>query len=112
MRAIVDWMDKNIWYHEYYNFIRSPDEVLNRKGGNCCDQTRLCFNLLDAAGVCEFYELWYVHVSGHVYGMVIAKKSKGRTYVDCASDAYGAWGYVCQGYPHGSPTSRYPNLPF
>jgi hypothetical protein len=113
--AIVEWMDRNIAYSGYPNFIKSPDEVINSGSGNCCDQTRLCLQLLDAAGCTEFYDMYYVHVSskeGHVYAMLTTKSSGNSRYVDCASDYHGAWGYVCQGYAHGSPTSKYPNLPF
>ena len=115
LRAICDWMDKNIWYVGYGNFCRSPDEVLSKKGGNCCDQTRLILQLFDAAGIGEFYDMYYVHVyeqQGHVYGLVKNKKTHNQAYIDPASDAYGCFGYVCQGYSHGSPASKYPNKPF
>ena len=82
------------------------------KTGNCCDQTRLFLQLCDAAGLTEYYKLYYCKVPGHVYAIVVSKNNKQKTYVDCASDDFSAWGYVCQGYQHGSPSSKYPNLPF
>ena len=112
LKAIVKWMDKKIWYKCYYDFQRSPERVLSTKHGNCCDQTRLFLQLCDAAGLTEYYKLYYCHVPGHVYAIVESKKTGKRTYVDCASDYHTAWAYVCQGYPHGTPTSRYPTRPF
>jgi len=112
IREISKWMDKHIGYVGYYDFQRSPDTVLKKKGGNCCDQTRLFLQLCDGAGLTEYYKLYYCHVPGHVYAIVESKKTGKRTYVDCASSYHASWGYVCQGYAHGSPTSRYPTKPF
>lgn len=112
LREIVKWMDKKIWYASYMNFVRSPDTVLSKKHGNCCDQTRLFLQLCDAAGLTEYYKLYYCHVPGHVYAIVESKKTGKRFYVDCASDYHTAWAYVCRGYQHGTPTSRYPKRPF
>ena len=112
MMAIVEFMDKKIRYSGYYDFKRSPKTVLSKRSGNCCDQTRLFLQLCDGAGLTEYYKLYYCHVPGHVYAIVKSKKTGKRTYVDCASDYHTAWAYVCQGYSHGSPTSRYPTLPF
>jgi transglutaminase-like putative cysteine protease len=115
MRAICDWMDKNIWYSGYGNFCRSPNTVLNTKHGNCCDQTRLILQLFDSAGLSEYYDMYYVHVheqQGHVYAQLKSKKTGKRVYVDPASDVRGCYGYVCQGYSHGNPKSKYPNMPF
>lgn len=112
MKKIVHWCDKNIKYAGYPNFVRSASSVLKRGSGNCCDSTRFFFEICDAAGLCEYFNFYYVHVPGHVYGIVETKKTKKWRYVDMASDRHGCWGYVCQGYPHGSRTSKYPKLPF
>ena len=109
---ICKWMDKNIWYTCYCGFCRSPDQVLKTKHGNCCDQTRLILQLFDAAGLSEFYDLYYVRVKGHVYAQVRTKKTGKRTYIDPASNSFGCYGYVCQGYSRGSPSSKYPSMPF
>ena len=113
-KRIAKWMDDHIDYPGggYNNFVHSASNCLRNKRGNCCDQTRLFFELCDAAGGCEYLDLWYVHVPGHVYAKVITKSTKRSRYVDCASDSHAAWGYVCQGYRHGSGTSKYPNKPF
>lgn len=117
MRAICSWMDKNIHYSKYYGFLRSPNYVLQCKHGNCCDQTRLLLQLLDAAGVGEYYDMYYVNLScpsyGHVYGRVRSKKTGKWTNVDPASDAYGCYGYVCDSCSRTSPVdSKYPHMPF
>ena len=118
LMKIVAWIDKtsNLAYHEYNNFVRSPAVCISKRGANCCDGTRLFFQLCDAAGLCEYYNFYYVHVQcpkfGHVYGIVETKSTKKWRYVDTASDVHGCWGYVCQTCPHGNRTSKYPNLPF
>ena len=118
LMKIVAWIDKtsNLAYHGYTNFQRSPAVCITKKGANCCDGTRLFFQLCDAAGLCEYYNFYYVHVQcpkfGHVYGIVETKSTKKWRYVDTASDTHGCWGYVCQTCPHGNRTSKYPNLPF
>lgn len=112
LKAIVEWMDKNIWYKYYCGFCKSPDQVLNGKHGNCCDQTRLILQLFDGAGLSEYYNLYYCHVPNHVYAIVTSKSTGTKTYIDPASDYHTAYGYVCQGYQKGSPSSSYPKLPF
>ena len=117
MRAICDWMDKKIWYSGYSGFQRSPDTVLSKKHGNCCDQTRLIFQLFDAAGISEYYDMYYVNLScpsyGHVYGRIRSKISGNWVNIDPASDSYGCYGYVCDSCSRTSPVdSKYPHLPF
>ena len=114
MKEIVKWVDNtsNLRYAGYANFHRSAASVLKQGSANCCDGTRFFFELCDAAGLCEYFDFYYCHVTGHVYAIVETKKDKKWRYVDCASDAHGCWGYVCQGYAHGSKTSKYPKLPF
>ena len=114
MKEIVKWIDNtnNMRYTKYYGFLRSPSTCLSKGSSNCCDGTRLFFQLCDAAGLCEYYNFYYVHVTGHVYGIVENKKTKKWCYVDVASDWHGCWGYVCQGFSHGGRSSKYPNRPF
>ena len=111
-KKIAAWTDKHLKYHGYTNFHRSAKSVLLNGGGNCCDVTRCFLEMCDAAGCTEYMKLYYVHVYGHVYARVKRKDNGKWAYVDCASNYHCAWGYVCQGYAHGSPTSEYPNLPF
>ena len=86
---------------------------MSKRSGNCCDQTRLFLQLCDAAGCTEYMTLKYRHVYNHVYALVIPHKSKKTITVDCASDSYGAWGYVCQNYRTAALRETvYPNRPF
>ena len=111
--AIVEWIDKHISYAKSRNFRDSPSKVLSRGSGNCCDVTRLCLQMLDAAGCSEFYKMYYVHVTGHVYARLVTKKTGKSRPVDCASDYHGAWGYICRNYRGLSESkTRYPKMPF
>lgn len=112
LKKIATWMDKHIVYARYRNFTRSPSTVLSRGSCNCCDGTRTFFQLADAAGCTEYFKFTYIHVPGHVYGLVTNKKTKNSTFVDTASDHHAAWGYVCRGYPKKRTGSTYPKLPF
>lgn len=110
LMKICKYMDDKIKYKYYCGFCRSPDKVVSTKHGNCCDGTRLFLELADAAGLTEYYDMYYVWVTGHVYAQIKSKKTGNRVYIDCAS-TLPCYGYVCQGYTHGSPTTTYPNRP-
>ena len=116
MKEIVKFMDNKISYHFHSGFDWSASTCLSKKAANCCDGTRLFFELCDAAGLCEYYNFYYVHVQcpkwGHVYAIVETKKTKKWRYVDVSSDSHGCWGYVVQSCPHGRRSSKYPKLPF
>ena len=116
MKEIVKFMDNKIHYHKHYNFQWSAATCLSKRAANCCDGTRLFFELCDAAGLTEYYNFYYVHVQcpkwGHVYAIVETKKTKKWVYVDVSSDSHGCWGYVVQSCPHGGRSSRYPTKPF
>ncbi|MBP5422366.1 MAG: hypothetical protein J6Y78_08005, partial [Paludibacteraceae bacterium] len=112
-KKIATWVDRHIVYAGYNDFIRSPSTVYKKGSANCCDGTRFLFTLLDAAGCCQYFNLYYVHVPGHVYGQIVTKKSGKKRYVDTASDYNGCWGYICRNYRGRSQTfSKYPKLPF
>jgi hypothetical protein len=112
-KKIAAWMDTHIAYAGYSNFQRSPSTCLKKGSANCCDGTRLLFQLADAAGLSEYFSMYYVHVPGHVYGQVITKKTGKKRYVDTASDYHEAWGYICRNFRGRSETkSLYPKLPF
>jgi len=112
-QAIASWMDKNISYSLYYNFVYSAKNCLQNKRANCCDGTRLYFEMCDAAGCTEFYKMEYIHVSGHVYGRLTSKSTGTSVYVDNAS-SHAAWGYICVDYRNRSVIRRttYPTRPF
>ena len=112
-KAIASWMDNNISYANYENFRRSASKSLSMKSCNCCDGTRLYFELCDSAGCTEFLKLEYIHVYGHVYGRVTVKSTGSWTNVDNAS-TLPAWGYVCRDYQGRAIIHKttYPARPF
>ena len=119
-KKIAAWFgDKKNWKYELYaNFHRSPDKVLKKGRGNCCDTTRAMLTLMDAAGCTEKLTLKYVHVSksngvGHVFAKVITKSTGNWRYVDPCKQYNGAWGHYVHGYgsPPGTQT-EYPTQPF
>lgn len=114
MKKIADWMDKHIKYAGYGDFQRSAKTVLQRGSGNCCDGTRLFFELCDAAGCGVDYKFEYIHVYGHVYAKVTNRSNGHYWWVDSASDVHGMWGYICIDYRGRSilHQTQYPTLPF
>ena len=101
--AICKFMGQRVHYKGYSGFDYSSTWVLNNKLGNCCDQTRLMLQLMDAAGLSEFYDMYYVHVStydsGHVFAKLVTRKSGSWRYVDPCK--YNPWNNYVTGY--GSP---------
>lgn len=116
-KAIATWM-KNINYGDYCDFHKNATGVIRSRRGNCCDQTRAMLQLMDAAGVGEFYTMKYVYVCcsgggvGHVFARLIHKKDGASVYVDPCKNAL-AWGHHVTGWgrPPGRQTN-YPNRPF
>ena len=103
---ICKFMGTKIGYVCYSDFHRGGVSVLTNGGGNCCDQTRLMLQLFDAAGISEYYDMYYVHVStsdrGHVFAKLVNRKSGGWCYVDpCKASP---WDNYVTGYgePPGS----------
>ena len=106
-QKIAAWMGSHIGYSLYNGFQRSAETVLRRRSGNCCDQTRLMLQLMDAAGCTDYFTIKYVHVvggkGGHVFARLINKSNVyGNTnwrYVDpCKANP---WGNYVTGW--GSP---------
>ena len=101
----------------YSDFRKSPDKVLSTRKGNCCDQTRLMLEMMDAVGVTQKYKLQYVYVccnSGNGYGHVFGKI--GSKYADpCRSKYRGqAWGHYLTSYGRlgSGRNTTYPSRPF
>ena len=119
-KKIAAWMAEgqgHVEYSDYKNFCHAPDNVLNKRRGNCCDQARTFLTLCDAAGCTEYLELRYVHVhnyntgKGHVFARLVSKKTGGSKIVDTCKST--PWGHFCHGW--GSlpgHESVYPTLPF
>ena len=105
-------------YDGYANFVRSPQTVLSKGGGNCCDQARLLAMACDLVGVTADYNIKYVHVCcsrggmGHVFLKLVKKSnSSSGTYMDPTHNPY--WNTYLTGW--GSPPGRqstYPKTPF
>lgn len=116
-KKVVAWVDSHIKYEYYSDFHRSPDTVVKKGRGNCCDQARTVLTLCDAAGCTQALTLKYVHVStgvrGHVFCKIITKSSGAWRYVDTCKAGGKAWGNYVRGY--GSPPghqTNYPTRPF
>lgn len=114
-KLIANWVGHNIKYKRYANFHNSPATVLKKKRGNCCDTTRLMLYMMDAAGVTQNCNLYYVHAHRKGEGHCLARVSyKGKSvYCDPSTDYYDAYGYICRGFKVTNKTwSKYPAQPF
>ena len=118
-KLIAKWCGTNIRYSYSEGFTKSPVSVLNGHNGNCCSQTEFMFQLMDAAGVTETYDLYYVFVCcnpsrgvGHVFGKMVNKTNGNWWYVDpCKADP---WHHYVTGWgsPPGRRQTKYPSKPF
>ena len=89
-------MGSRVHWVNYRDFQRSSTNVMNNGLGNCCDQTRLMLQLMDAAGLSEFYDMYWVHVStsgrGHIFAKLVTRKSGSWRYVDpCKYNPWNNW---------------------
>lgn len=120
-KAIAKFMGSSIRYEQVKSkvsgFTRSPENVLSSGMGNCCSQTRLMLELMDAAGVTDKYKLYYIHIhsgsNGHVFARIVSKKTGKGVYVDpCKSNPWGHYINGKYGKIGSCPNSKYPRLPF
>ena len=80
-KAIFNWVKNNIAYSFYYNTKFGPIKTIDKKIGNCVDQTHLIVALSRASGIASRY----VHgkcnfISGNTYGHVWAQVKVGNTW--------------------------------
>ena len=118
-KLIAKWCGTKIHYGYDVGFTKSPISVLNSKSGNCCSQTEFMMQMMDAAGVTESYDLYYVFVCcnpargvGHVFCKMKNKETGAQWYVDpCKADP---WGHYVTGWgsPPGRRQTKYPSKPF
>lgn len=118
-KKIAKWCGPNIHYGYSEGFTKTPVAVLNSRNGNCCSQTQLMLQMLDAAGVTESYDLYYVFVCcnaakgvGHVFAKMVNKTNGKWWYVDpCKADP---WHHYVTGWgsPPGRRQTKYPTKPF
>ena len=109
-KEIAKYMGSHIAYEKNKSkttgFSRTPKGVLSAGMGNCCSQTRLMLQMMDAAGCLEYIDMYYVHVCcnsknnvGHVFAKLVHKESKKWVYVDPCKTS--PWGHYVTGW--GSP---------
>lgn len=67
-RKLTNWVGKNIAYEKDDGFYQSPIETLNRRLGNCCCQTDLLLQMMDAVGLTKNHEIYYIHVGTNKFG--------------------------------------------
>ena len=118
-QALAYWCGSKITYGFYKNFSKPAKTVLKNRKGNCCDQARLLAEMLDAAGLTQYYKIQYVYTCcgtyngqsvGHVFLKLTTKKTGKWRYVDpCKTSS--PWGNHCN---YGSPQklTNYPSRPF
>lgn len=111
-KKIAKYMHDHIKYEtnksKYKNFSRSPKDVLTHKQGNCCSQTRLMLQLMDAAGCRSTLTLQYVRVCcnstkmpgvGHVFAKITNRSTGKYVYVDpCYTRGSTCWGHHITGW--------------
>ena len=116
VKALANWISKNIKTESREGFYQSPATTLHRKKGNDCCKTDLLMHMLDATGVIKNgIGCYYVHthkktkkkgIERHVFAKVNGK------WVDVVKKH--PWGHYKTGY--GAVTKaeikRYPYLPF
>ena len=117
-KKIVKWVGSNIKYEGKNNFYQSTKTTLARRRGNCCCQTELMLQMLDAAGCTEHFTFVWCHVvgniGGHVFARLVTKTTGKYRYVDPVHAPY--WGTCLSGakygYAPGTMSSNYPSRPF
>ena len=80
--AIHDWVASNIRYDKYFNTKYGAVKTMNKRFGNCVDQTHLAIALYRASGI----PARYVHgtckfVSGNTVGHVWSQALVGKTWL-------------------------------
>lgn len=116
-KEIAKWVGTNIQKDTRENFYQSPSTTLKRKRGNCCCQTWLMLEMMDAAGCTEKLTLKYIHVNGtgggHVFSQIITNATGTKRYVDPMHSPF--WGACLHNNYWGNlpgSSSTYPTKPF
>lgn len=110
-KKIAKWVGKHIKHEKREGFYQSPATTLKRKKGNCCCQTDLFLQMLDATGVCKKYTCQYIHVGTMKYGKRHFFARVNGIDVDCDAKKANCWGHAS--YKGRTIYSRntYPKLP-
>lgn len=117
-KKIAKWVGSNIKYEGKNNFYQSTKTTLARRRGNCCCQSELMLQMMDAAGCTEHFTFVWCHTvgngGGHVFTRLVTKTTGKYRYVDPVHAPY--WGTCLSGakygYAPGSMSSNYPGRPF
>ena len=127
---IFNWVLKHIGYDWYSNFHRKPVTMLKnpKRGGNCCDHSRLNATLLYGAGLLtdpnHKMKCYYINangvkfrsgkVSGHVY-LKLKYQRSDNSWTSCYMDTTSTrvkFGEKNGTGGHQVGKSEYPKLPF
>lgn len=110
-KKIAKWVGKHIKHETRAGLYQSPVRTLDRQKGNCLCQTDLFFQMCDAVGVTEKYELYYVWVGGEKFGKRHFFAKINGKYVDVDAKPNNPWGHASFGKRTIRTTSKYPKLP-
>lgn len=110
-KKIAKWVAKNIKYEKRAGFYQSPATTLKRKRGNCCVQTDLLLQMLDATGVCRKYTCQYIHVGTLKFGKRHFFARINGVDVDVAAKAKNCWGHARYAGRTIYSRKTYPKLP-
>ena len=111
-KKLAKWVANNIKGETRAGLYQSPDTTLNRGRGNCLCHVDLFFQMCDAAGVTEKYDLYYIWVGEQEFGKRHFFAKINGVYVDpTPSYKNNPWGHA--GFCHRKirKTSKYPKLP-
>lgn len=110
-KKIAKWVAKHIKHEKREGFYQSPATTLKRKKGNCCCQTDLFLQMLDATGVPKKYTCQYIHVGTMKYGKRHFFARVNGVDVDVDAKKKNCWGHAS--YKGRTIYSRntYPKLP-
>lgn len=110
-KKLAKWVGKHIDHETREGLYQSPATTLTREKGNCLCQTDLFFQMCDAVGVTEKYELYYVWVGGEKFGKRHFFAKINGKYVDVDARPKNPWGHANFGKRTIRTTSKYPKLP-
>lgn len=105
IKPIWEYCYKSIKYEYREHFYQSAEKTWSRKKGNCCCQTEVLLNLLNAKGVTD---LNYIHTHNSKGGHVFARVN--GTYLD--PTYYKGYGSYIKRYNPIVGTSKFPKKPF
>lgn len=67
-KKLTQWVSDNIGAETRAGFYQTPTQTLERKWGNCCSQTDLLLQMMDAVGITKDHKVYFVHVGTNEFG--------------------------------------------